>query len=99
MAAVDVYNGMLLAAGTSVLPDGLDYAYVVHPDYPAGKPLVAKGYNFRTVRKGGNNPTPNGPRYVEKELLPAPLPLGWYANSATLMYEQRNAAGIALATT
>ena len=99
MAAVDVYNGILLAAGTSVLPDGLDYAYVVHPDYPAGKPLVAKGYNFRTVRKGGNNPTPNGPRYVEKELLPAPLPLGWYANSATLMYEQRNAAGIAVATT
>ena len=66
MAAVDVYNGMLLTAGTSVLPDGLDYAYVVHPDYPAGKPLVAKGYNFRTVRKGGNNPTPNGPLGTSK---------------------------------
>ena len=43
MAAPDVFDGMLLEAGTIVLPDGVNYAYVIHEDYPEGKPLVALG--------------------------------------------------------
>jgi len=38
-----VFDGMLLEAGTAVLPDRIIYAYVIHEDYPEGKPLVARG--------------------------------------------------------
>ena len=43
MAAPDVFDGMPLEAGTAFMPDGVIYAYVIHEDYPEGKPLVARG--------------------------------------------------------
>jgi len=101
MAAVNV-DGMLLAPRTTQLPDAVAYAYVVHTDYPSGKPLVAKGFKHRAVEiagKGGapsKKATPSGPKYVDKEWLPAPLPFGWYINPATLRYEQRNADGVVI---
>ena len=61
MAAPDVFDGMLLEAGTTVLPDGVIYAYVIHEDYPQGKPLVALGYRFCAVRKAGIKVTSQGP--------------------------------------
>jgi len=98
MAATNV-NGMLLAAGTTELPPGVDYAFVIHHDFPGGRSLVADGHRHRTVdlpARGGKPPqkaTPNGPRKVNKTWLPPPLPSGWHVNSVTLMYELRNAVG------
>jgi len=103
MAAVNV-DGMLLAAGTSELPPSVAYAYVVHSDYPDGMPLVEDGYRHRAVELGakGNIPakkaTPNGPKLVGKEWLPAPLALGWFINPVTLLYEKRNADGVVITT-
>ena len=56
-------NGMLLAAGTTELPDSISYAYVVDPDYPEGKPLVAKDFKHRSVDLAAQGPsTPHSGR-------------------------------------
>jgi hypothetical protein len=36
--------GVALASTVSVLLDHADYAYVAHPDFPEGKPLVSDIY-------------------------------------------------------
>ena len=89
MAAPDVFDGMPLEAGTAFMPDGVIYAYVIHEDYFEGKPLVAPGYRFCAVRKAGIKVTSQGPKYVDKELVAAPLPPNWFINPNTFMYENR----------
>ena len=97
-------NGMLLAAGTSELPASVAYAYVVDPDYSGGKPLVVKGFKHRSVdlaAKGGNPPkraTPNAPKFVDKEWVGAPLPVGWQVNGEALRYEERSLEGATVIT-
>ena len=93
-------NGMLLAAGTTELPDSISYAYVVDPDYPEGKPLVGKDFKHRSVdlaAKGGKpaaKATPNAPKNVEKKLVSAPLSDNWHINCEALRYEHLPTPGV-----
>lgn len=83
-------DGMLLAPGTTILPNGLRYAYVA--DGGNGTPLVANGFKYNSKE------SPFAPKKFGGVVHAAPLPSFWVCNSTSLLYEQMDETGQVMAS-
>jgi len=68
------------------LPPGVTYAYRNVQGYPEGDPLAANHYRYRANDRAAKGVNPaqkanlNGPKWIDKELVAAPLPPNWRIN-------------------